>query len=256
MPKKNAGRLNRVLGIVVICVIVITASVAGLWFWLKQGTEPIDKNLSEQVVRIPVKTEPVIDYNKLKEDKELQLSMQERKAKYGIEKGIDIIVKSDESIKIGSSTVPMQEIIEKMRLKSGDIIEKDVESTAADSNEKIEAFGIYIVRHGDNIWNIHFKFLKDCFDHKGISISPLADEPDRLGFSSGVGKILKFSENMVSIYNIRERKLDVDLDLIIPLNKIVIYNIDRIFALLNQIDYSNVNRIHFDGETLWIPAEQ
>ncbi len=255
MPRKNVSRSNKVLGIVIICIMVITATVAGWWFWLKQGTKPVEKNLSEKAVCIPVKPEPVIDYNKLKEDKELQMTMQKRKEKYGIEKGIDIIAKSDESIKIGSSIVPMQEIIEKMRLKSNDIIEKDVGFTTADSGEKAEEFGVYIVRRGDNIWNIHFKFMKDYFDHKGISILPMADEPDKLGFSSGMGKILKFSENVVSIYNIRERKLDVDLNLIIPLNKIVVYNMNRIFVLLEQIDCSNVNRIHFDGETLWMPAE-
>lgn len=255
MPRKNVSRSNRVLGIVIICIMVITATVTGLWFWLKQGTQPVEKNLSEKAVCIPVEPEPVINYNKLKEDKELQMTMQKRKEKYGIEKGIDIIAKSYESIKIGSSIVPMQEIIEKMRLKSNDIIEKDVGFTTADSGEKVEEFGVHIVRRGDNIWNIHFKFMKDYFDHKGISILPMADEPDKLGFSSGMGKILKFSENVVSIYNIRERKLDVDLNLIVPLNKIVVYNMNRIFVLLDQIDCSNVNRIHFDGETLWMPAE-
>ena len=256
MPKKNISRLNRVSKIVAICIMVIAATVAGWWFWLKQGTKPVEKNLSEKAVCIPVKPESVIDYNKLKDDKELQMTMQKRKEKYGIEKGVDIIAKSYESIKIGNSTVPMQEIIEKMRLKSNDIIEKDVGFTTADQGKKAEEFGVHVVRHGDNIWNIHFKFMKNYFEHKGIAILPMADEPDRLGISSGVGKILKFSENVVSIYNIKERKLDVDLNLITPLNKIVVYNMNRIFVLLDQIDYNNVNRIHFDGETLWMPAEQ
>jgi hypothetical protein len=30
---------------------------------------------------------------------------------------------------------------------------------------------------------------------------------------------------------------------------------EQIFALLDLIDYEKVNRIQFDGETLWIPAE-
>ncbi|MBU4184653.1 MAG: hypothetical protein KKC23_00315, partial [Proteobacteria bacterium] len=107
----------------------------------------------------------------------------------------------------------------------------------------------------DNIWNIHFNFLKDYFDHKGIALSPLADEPDRRGFSSGVGKILKFSEKIVTIYNIKERKIAVDINLIYPLSKVVVYNMDRIFALLDRIDYNNANRIQFDGETLWINSD-
>ena len=77
-----------------------------------------------------------------------------------------------------------------------------------------------------------------------------------MGFSSGVGKVLKFSESMVHIYNLKEKTLDMNLNQIYPLNKIIVYNMDRVFALLDQIDYDNVNRIQFDGETLWIPAEQ
>ncbi len=40
-----------------------------------------------------------------------------RKAKYGLKKGVDIIVRSDESFKIGELTVSMQEIQDKIRLK-------------------------------------------------------------------------------------------------------------------------------------------
>jgi hypothetical protein len=61
---------------------------------------------------------------------------------------------------------------------------------------------------------------------------------------------------MIHIYNIEERRLDVDLDLIQPLNKLVVYNMTQIFALLSQIDYTHVNHIRFDGETIWIPADQ
>jgi len=40
------------------------------------------------------------------------------------------------------------------------------------------------------------------------------------------------------------------------LSKIVIYNMDRVFALLDAIDYEDVNQIEFDGETIWLPAVQ
>jgi hypothetical protein len=61
---------------------------------------------------------------------------------------------------------------------------------------------------------------------------------------------------MVYIYNILEHELDVDLDMIQPLSKIVVFNMAEVFALLDRIDYEVVRRIQFDGETLWIPAEQ
>ncbi len=250
MPKKPAEISSTAIGILISFFILVT--IAGLYLWLKKDSKVTTQNIPEKV-QMPVTAETVIDYNNIEKDKALIALMQKRKAEYGIEKGVDIITKSDESFKIGGSTVSMQEILDKIRIKSGDIVEKDLKSNKMDSMKDSETFGIYVVQPGDNIWNIHFNFLKEYFAHKGISLSPLADEPARGGQSSGVGKLLKFSETTINIYNIKERKIDVDLKLIYSLSKVVIYNMDQIFALLDLIDYEHVNRIQFDGETLWIP---
>lgn len=253
MHRKNLSISNKIVVIVIICAIAAVIAVAGL-FLMRKATAPVEKSLPEKI-HVPIKSQTVIDYNKLEKDKDLQILTQKRKAKYGVGKSVDIIVKSDESLKIGDSIVPMQEILDKIRIKSGDIVENDIEGLNL-PDDRIRAFAIYVVKPEDNIWNIHFKFLKDYFDHKGIALSPLADEPNRKGFSSGIGKILKFSEKIVTIYNIKERKIAVDLNLIYPLSKVVVFNMSRIFALLNQIDYNNTNRIQFDGETLWIQIDQ
>ena len=246
--------MNKSLKILIICALAVATAATGLWLWQKQDKAHISRQMAEKVY-IPVKPQPVIDYNKLKKDDKLQAITKKRKAKYGLKKGVDIIVRSDESFKVGKLTVSMQEIQDKIRLKKGDIIEKDIKPGKI-TDDAIEEFGIYVVHPGDNLWDIHFKFLKDYFDHKGIAISPLADEPDRFGYSSGVGKLLKFSEKTVCIYNLKEKKLDVDINLIFPLSKIVVYNMNRIFAFLDHIDYQHVNEIQFDGETIWIPAER
>jgi len=70
-----------------------------------------------------------------------------------------------------------------------------------------------------------------------------------------VGRILKFSENMVYIFNLESRKLDTNIHLLEPLGKVVVYRMDEVFDLLEQIDLSKVGMIRFDGENLWIPAE-
>jgi hypothetical protein len=44
------------------------------------------------------------------------------------------------------------------------------------------------------------------------------------------------------------------LNLIEPDSKIVVYKMDRVFELLEQLDYENINSIQFDGDTLWVPA--
>jgi nitrogen regulatory protein PII len=251
MPKKPAKMTNRIIGIVIIAMVFVGA-FTGIKFLMKQKLKPGTQKGADKI-QIPLNKEPVIDYNNIEEDKKLKALMQQRKAQYGVDKGVDIIAQSNESIKIGDSTVSMQEILEKIRLKSGDIVEKDIKSQEKAPKEKLESFGIHVVQPGENIWNIHFTFLKDYFDHKGVQLSPRSDEPLEGGSSSGVGKILKFSEHTVNIYNIKERKLDVNLNLIFPLTKVVVYNMDQIFAFLDLIDYKHVDRIQFDGETLWMP---
>ncbi|MBL0700971.1 MAG: hypothetical protein JJV92_08825 [Desulfosarcina sp.] len=252
MPIKKTENSKFFLKLSLIFVVIILLIIAGLWLISKD--KPVITDTTE-VAHIPVKKQSVVDYNNIENDTALKEMMEQRKTDYGIENGVDVILKSDETLKIGHSTVPMKKIIEKIRLKSGEIVESDIGSAKKDSKYKFETFGIYIVKKGDSIWNIHFKFLKDFFDHKGIPLAPSSDEPNQSGYSSGVGKILKFSENLVSIYNIKENRLDIDLNLIHPLNKLVVYNMTQIFGLLDSIDYKNVNGIQFDGETLWIPSK-
>jgi len=113
-----------------------------------------------------------------------------------------------------------------------------------------------VVQPGDNIWNIHFNILKEYYEYKGINVSSEADEPIDKGLSSGVGKILKFSETLVIIYNLVEKKVTSDIDLLEPLSKIVVYNMDEVFSLLQEINYKNIDRIQFDGKTIWIPTKK
>jgi len=271
--------------------------------WLKKDDGTAAKSPTpepEKKIEAPAKAAPVIDYDKLGKDKQLDTLMKERKEDLGIKKGVDIIAKPGESLKIGKLTVEMQEIIDKIRLHEGEIIERNLEDpdkvkapptsdsasqlpteplqkaiknktiedetygvNPAEPSKKIienrtkknEIYGVYVVRPGDNIWNIHFTFLKDYFEVRGIELAPLSDEPSSLGVSSGVGKLLKFSEKIVYIYNIRQHKIDVNLDLIHPLSKIVVFKMNQVFSLLDQIDYKNINRIQFDGETLWLPPQ-
>ncbi len=374
--RSDSGRARGV----VIFVVLVVLLLAGVWYWFSrhnatqraaaparqpQAAAQNQGAASPQPQKItqPVPSPAVIDLDDLQNNAQARSLMDRRKQQYGVDAGVDAIVKSDESIKLGGITIPMSEILEKIRIKKGDVIEKnldespeqrrsrlrklfykrlsqaeeayrrlkqqlaetdvsskpelhaklsrrlaeledtlkrcdrlkainariealrgEIETLSGGAREAaraklksllkerdaleadlrkqvmpsdgVEAYGVYVVRPGDNIWNIHFLFLRDYFARKGITLSPRSDEPDPRGYSSGVGKILKFSEKMVYIYNIRQHKLDVNLNLIHPRSKIVVFNMAEALSLLDQIDYRNVKHIRFDGETLWIPAEQ
>jgi hypothetical protein len=369
-PSEKGNKTPKVLAALAGLIVLVIAVILGVGRYRQREAEGVvdDAVLQEQPAvtqqaAIPIEQAPLIDYNALASDEALQARMDARKADLGLAQGVDMIVKEDETLRIGDTTVPMREILEKIRLQKGDIVEEGVSQiTAAQSAEverarmveKLEsaeqrlaeverllqapetessteakqaalaerealrttvsayrlykqltdeieelqaamdsdqdavtgeqrshlaeitaqrdtvmrflrtrvlpetggeAYGIYVVQPFDNVWNIHFKFLQEYFNGKGISLEATADEPDGRGFSSGVGKILKFSEKMVHIYNLRERKLEFDLNTIQPLTKIVVFNMGQVLSMLEQIDYQKVNRIRFDGNTLWIPAE-
>ena len=355
------------LSTVIILALILMAGI-GYWWWQQRkapysAVKTEDNATSVAHLTAPIESSPVISQGDLQTPAEPNELMAQRKTQLGIESGVDMIVREDETIQIGDIRIPMTEILEKIRIKEGEIVEKEligtpkpagrpatpatvrrrqaeiqdrlaeIEKLLADPRvqanqplmeslqteqgnlrrteatiqryldtleqlaeleqqisrgakgnlsqlqtdraallqskadlEKslkadpywdgaIDAYGIHIVRPGDNIWNIHFQFLRNYFARKGIDLAPTADEPLAKGMSSGVGKILKFSENMVHIYNLRQRRLEMNLDTIHPLSKIVIFNLARVFAMLKQIDYGNVHRIEFDGETLWIPSD-
>ena len=199
---------------------------------------------------------PEISYQDLEREGRLKQMMGARKQGMGIRESLDMIVTPDETIQVGGNRVSMREILKKSTLGKGEVFTQAIKDSGAVVAKKQARYGIYVVQPNDNIWNIHFNILRDYYEHKGISLSPKADEPGKKGMSSGVGKILKFSENMVMIYNLAENRVARDINLIEPLSKIVVYNMDEVFSLLSRINYQNIDRIQFDGKTIWIPGNK
>ena len=229
---------------------VISKTVEGIAKKRSDGLPDKDGVVQGQIV-----IKPTIDYKDLKKDSRLKNLMGSRKQQLGLDKSLDMIVNSDEIFTIGDIEVSMSDILKQAFLKQGDVFEEKIETSGEVRPQKIKQYGIYVVQPGDNIWNIHFNILREYYNTQGVSVAPKADEPVDRGLSSGVGKILKFSETMVIIYNLVERKVDTNIDLLEPLSKIIVYNMDEVFSLLKEINYQNIDRIQFDGKTIWIPSE-
>ena len=196
----------------------------------------------------------VIDYNDLAKETIMKDLMTARKKDLGLDKSVDLVVKSNETFTVGDNTVSMEEVIEQAFAGKGRVLEKELDESGAQTPGTVTTYGVYVVQPGDNIWNIHFRMLKEFYSRQGIRLGETADEPESSGLSSGVGKILKFSEAMVIIYNLKEKKVTANVNIIDPLSKVVIYNMDEIFALLEQIDFNQVDRLRFDGSNIWIPV--
>lgn len=173
--------------------------------------------------------------------------------------GVPYISESEMQIKKLIKTIAKKQQNERKNLSIGDISpETNLDIYPPQGPKPYEEstyLGIRVVQPGTNIWEIHFDLLKEYFQYKGVTLSPHADEPRKSGESSGVGKILKFSEQLVNIYNLKTQTFEHNLNEIQPLSVIVIYNMSQIFGVLDDIDYSVIDRIEFDGEALWIPSQ-
>ncbi|MDY0221076.1 MAG: hypothetical protein RBR67_08060 [Desulfobacterium sp.] len=262
-PQKSNRRFTILAGVVLLLILGLI-----LWGIKRQAPETKKSTMVEQsipgspepgnntsVVTKSIEQPPDIDFADLDRQNRLTQLMDQRKQRLGIGESLDLIIKSDESFKVGRTTVHMGDILKKSLLKKDRIFEQRIEPSGAIVPETSDEYGVHVVQRGDNLWNIHFGIIQEYYKTRGISISTTADQPDDEGYSSGVGKLLKFSETVVIVYNILEQNVVKEIDLLEPLSKIVVYNMNEVFSLLEEIDYDNVDKIQFDGETIWIPTQ-
>lgn len=80
-----------------------------------------------------------------------------------------------------------------------------------------------------------------------------ADKPTIKGYSSGVGKILKFAEHMVGVYNLQTESMSRNLDVLDSGHKVVVFNLSEIFRQLAQIDPHDLSGVMYDGRVLLFP---
>lgn len=199
---------------------------------------------------LPSKNGPVIDVKKA-EQQPAGGEQAQRKRQFGLDKSVDVVVRSDETIKVGGKEITVSEVERKLAVQSrGEMIERK-----ADEPEEISAWGFHLVRPSENLWNIHFQLLREYLAARGVTLSPEADEPTEMGYSSGVGRTLKFAEHMVGVFNIQTGHMSRDLSTLAPGQKLVVFNLSELFGQLAKVDPAELAKVRFDGRTLFFPVD-
>lgn len=250
----------------VLVLLFLAAALAGVMIWgeTQKQTRP-----PEQATRLPTGSSakpekphaiappgpsaqgPVVDVTPSEEGQPALPQSREqtqRKQPYGLDKSVDAVVRSDESIRLGDKQVTVQELERKLVVESrGALLDKPLEGG------KVSAWGVHAVRPGESLWTIHYGILREYLASRGYNLPPHADQPTSGGLSSGVGKVLKFAEHMVGVYNLKTGHMTRDLDLLEPGQKVVVFNLSEIFDQLAQIDPKDLSGVMYDGRVLLFP---
>lgn len=238
---------------------VILAAVAALWIYWgdispQNGPPPKPSAATQpqagqdQKAGVPGRSQHGAT---IKVDGSQQVEQDQRKKPFGLDKSVDAVARSDESIQVGDKKVSVEELERKLVVEQrGEMREKSLQGG------KVSAWGVHVVRPGENLWGIHYQLLREYLAGRGVELPPKADQPQPKGYSTGVGKILKFAEHMVGVYNLRTGHMSKNLNLLEPGQKVVVFNLSEIFAQLDKVDPHEINGIMYDGRVLFFPKPE
>lgn len=179
---------------------------------------------------------------------------QQRQEDSASSQGVDHMVAATESFKAGEETTTIQEIKQRLEQQQPGgrtipVAPKPGETAAPylrqpiPKPEKPVYYGIRLVRPGENLWNIHYEILRDYFARRDVELVRTADEPEASGRSSGVGRLLKFLEGVVYVYDFKNNRLVRDVNVIQPDSIIVFFKISDLFSVLDDLRPSDLRSL-------------
>lgn len=185
-----------------------------------------------------VKTAPISKRVEEKVERIVEEKMSEEELKTQLGESLDHVVRKEEPFRVRGRELSVAEILRSAGVEeaTGNIY-----------------YGVKVIKAGDYVWLIHHEILREFFRKEGVELPPLADKPDERGYSSGVGKILKYDEKKAYVYNIKTNRLrSGDINLIYPGEEIVFFSMKDVFSHLKGKELSFLDRLHFDGQHLYI----
>lgn len=201
-----------------------------------------------------------------------QATQPERRKAFQLEKSIDHIVQSDEPFDAAGGRHTIEEMERTLgrspesgpilsNIEESDIggmIRKPMQGDRAGRKPGTSYYGVRVVRSGENLWDIHYAIIREYFERRQVLLPMTADEPQPDGKSSGVGRLLKFIEGVVRIYDVQCRRAENDLDLIHPEHMLVYFKISELFDALDQLKAEDMRWLRYVKHQLLLdrPREQ
>ena len=276
-----------------ILLILLLALTAGTLFLLvkggrlpqsllpKPGEKPIDTAQPEEKIQVEVVRKPIPSAEPAPSpppssvstypEVPPQTSQDERKEAFGLKSSVDHIVQSQEPFSVHGRQWTIEDIQKRLASQAprsrqemspaqegaslGGFLQKPLPAKQdGPSSQKITYYGVRLVRSGENLWEIHYGVVREYFARRGVDLPHRADEPRADGRSTGVGRLLKFLESIVHVYDSRQNRLVENLHLLHPNDLIVFFNISEVFGALDQVNPEDLDSLRYLGPTLQLKA--
>ncbi|ROQ91063.1 hypothetical protein [Desulfosoma caldarium] len=220
---------------------------------------------------VPPASKPVEAAPSTYPDVSPKTSQQKRKEAFGLNTSVDHVVQAQEPFSAHGRQWTVEEIQRRLagqalpspqssgaptepgaeKIALGGYVPKPMPAASAETPvQKTTYYGVRLVRPGENVWKIHYGVIREYFARRGIELPPRADQPRPDGQSTGVGRVLKFLESMVHVYDTRHNRLIENIDLLQPHNLIVFFNISEVFSALDQVNVQDLEALRYLGSTL------
>lgn len=193
-----------------------------------------------------------------------EASQDERQDAYGLKNSVDFIVRSDEPFEIAGEKLTVDELLKRLHSEQGqnkilsNIQELDLGSSLRKSikppfptdTNAAAYYAVRVVLPGENLWNIHYTIIQEYLARRHITLAPRSDEPFPNGQSSGIGRLLKFIEGVVYVYNLNQNRLERDLNLIHPHEIIIFFKISDLFEALDRLQPNDFQNLRYVSNSL------
>jgi hypothetical protein len=173
----------------------------------------------------------------------------ERKEASGLMKSLDHILLKDEPFQIGGKSYTIDQILSQLGKPSelpallpeiretdiGPLVRRPIRPRPPGPGKERTYYGVRVVQPYENVWKIHFGVLREYLARRQVLLPADADQPLADGRSSGVARMLKFIEAVVTVYDVSENRVEKDINLIHPNSVIIFFKISDLFRVLDQI---------------------
>lgn len=195
-----------------------------------------------------------------------QASQAERQQIAGFKDSVDYIVGPDEPFEVGGKTWTINEIRNRLlpeekkesllpqitETEVGSSIRKPIVAPTPPRPKPADYYAVRIVQPGDNLWSIHYQIIRDYLARRHIILASHADQPHPDGRSSGIGRLLKFIESVVVVYDFDKNRAETALNLIHPYQIVIFFKISDLLAALDRLQPDDLNRLRYVNNFLQI----